>query len=323
MISHLSRILFYACLPMALSGGCSPDSHPSETVLPAESLQGNRPPSIRSARVVPVPLTLDGPVSVEIDAEDADGDALSYEYRWWVNDELVRDAASQTISADLLKKGDTVMAEVVAFDRKQRSPAFTTVPVLIQDNASSINRVSLEFESRPAAASRLKAKVDGMKQENDDLGYTYRWWRNDIVVKEGQEDFLETAGLARKDSILVEVVSQAPGLKGTSYKSSPAVIGNAPPKIHSKPSSPDRPGHYQYRVEADDPDGDSLVYGLEIAPPGMVIDAASGHITWTVSSELAGTHRVKVSVDDGQGGLAWQEFEISIPPASSVHPART
>jgi hypothetical protein len=58
----------------------------------------------------------------------------------------------------------------------------------------------------------------------------------------------------------------------------------------------------------------------------MIIDSASGQITWTVSSELAGTHRVKVSVDDGQGGLAWQEFEISIPPATepvSVRPART
>ncbi len=68
------------------------------------------------------------------------------------------------------------------------------------------------------------------------------------------------------------------------------------------------------------------MYALETAPPGMVIDTASGQITWTVSSELLGTHRVKVSVDDGQGGLAWQEFEISIPSTiepSLIQPART
>jgi hypothetical protein len=71
-------------------------------------------------------------------------------------------------------------------------------------------------------------------------------------------------------------------------------------------------------VQADDPDGDALLYGLETAPPGMAIDATSGLVSWTVSSELAGTHRVKISVEDGQGGVAWQEFEISIPLASGA-----
>jgi hypothetical protein len=323
----LSRILLYACFPVAFMGGCSPDSHTTSPLIPGEPLHVNHAPVIRSARVVPVPPSLDGPVFVDIDAEDADGDFLKYEYRWWVNDAVLRDATTSTISAGFLKKGDKVTAEIVAFDGKERSQALTTEPVVVQSGKPGIRRVSLEFESRPASgAARLRAKIDAVEQDHGTPGYTYRWWRNDTLVKDGHEDYLDTAGLARKDSILVEVIPDDPDLKGTIYKSSPAVIGNAPPRILSNPSAPDRQGHYEYSVQAQDPDGDSLQYALETAPPGMIIDSASGQITWTISSELTGTHRVKVSVDDGQGGLAWQEFEISIPPATepvSVRPAGT
>jgi hypothetical protein len=263
---------------------------------------------------------------VEIDAEDAEGDLLRYEYRWWINDEILRDATMPSIATELLKRGDKVMAEIVAFDGKERSIAFKTEPALVQNSKPVVNRVGLEFESPPVGAARLKARVDGVDHDGDEIRYVYRWWRNDTLMKEGQEDALDTAGFARKDSILVEVIPRDQDGEGTPYKSAAAVVGNAPPRILSKPSAPDRQGNYQYRVQADDPDGDSLLYGLETAPPGMAIDTTSGQISWTVSSELAGTHRVKISVDDGQGGVAWQEFEISIPStaeASSIRSPRT
>lgn len=312
------------CLPVLVS--CSPDSHQNPAVPAAESLQGNHRPSIRSAHISPDPLTLGGPISVDIDAEDADGDFLRYEYRWWINDEILRDAAMPSIATELLKRGDKVTAEIVAFDGKERSAAFKTESAVVQNSKPVVNRVGLEFESPPVGAARLKARVDGVDHDGDEIRYVYRWWRNDTIIKEGQEDVLDTAGFARKDSILVEVIPQDQDGEGTLYRSAPAVVGNAPPRILSKPSAPDGQGNYQYRVQADDPDGDALLYGLETAPPGMAIDTASGQISWTISSELAGTHRVKISVDDGQGGVAWQEFEISIPAtaeSSSIRSPRT
>jgi Putative Ig domain len=308
-------ILLYATGATSLAGlvSCSSDSSQNSTVAAAESSQKNHPPSIRFASVTPVPLVLGGPISVEIDAEDADGDFLRYEYRWWVNDHILRDATIPSVSTELLKKGDKIIAEIVAFDGKERSSPFKTEPAVVQNSKPVVNRVSLEFDAPPAAAARLKARVDAVDYDGDDIVYAYRWWRNDTLMKEGPEDGLDTAGFARKDSIVVEVTPRDQDGEGTPYRSSPAVVGNAPPKILSKPTAPDRHGTYQYKVQADDPDGDSLLYGLETAPPGMAIDAASGLVSWTVSSELAGTHRVRISVEDGQGGVAWQEFEISIP----------
>ncbi len=54
------------------------------------------------------------------------------------------------------------------------------------------------------------------------------------------------------------------------------------------------------------------------APPGMTIDRVSGLVNWPVTPGLAGTHRVKIMADDGQGGAAWQEFEISIPSPAQL-----
>jgi hypothetical protein len=308
-------ILLYATTATCFAGlvSCSSDSRQNSTASTAESLQKNRPPLIRSAQLTPIPLVLGAPISVEIDAEDEDGNSVQYEYRWWVNDHILRDATASSIATELVKTGDKIVAEVVAFDGKERSSSFMTEPAVIQNSRPVVNRVNLEVESPPGGAVRLKAKVVGIDHDGDDVHYVYRWWRNDALIKEGQEDSIDTAGFARKDSIVVEVMPRDQDGDGTPYRSVPAVVGNAPPSILSKPSALDRPGTYQYRVEAADPDGDPLLYGLETAPPGMAIDTASGLISWPVSSELAGTHRVKVSVDDGQGGVAWQEFEISIP----------
>ncbi|HJR75623.1 MAG TPA: Ig domain-containing protein [Nitrospiraceae bacterium] len=269
---------------------------------------------------------LGGPISVEIDAEDADGDSLQYEYRWWVNDHILRDVTASSIAPDLVRTGDKIVAEVIAFDGKDRSASFKTEPAVIQNSRPVVTRINLEAESPTGGSTRLKANVAGIDHDGDDVHYVYRWWRNDALITEGREAAIDTAGFARKDSIVVEVTPWDQDGPGASYRSTPAVVGNASPRILSKPGAPNHQAPYEYRVQADDPDGDSLQYALEIAPPGMAIDTVSGVISWTVSSELAGTHRVKVSVNDGQGGVAWQEFDISIPTTaepSSVGSPRT
>ena len=67
---------------------------------------------------------------------------------------------------------------------------------------------------------------------------------------------------------------------------------------------------YQYDVDANDPDGDSLTYSLVTKPTGMSIDASTGLITWTPSTHDPAN--VKVKVADGYGGVAYQEFTITI-----------
>jgi hypothetical protein len=277
---------------------------------------------IRAARLVPNPLTREGPISVIAETEDADGDVLSYQYQWLVNGAILHEVNTHILAPDMLNKGDAVVVQVVVSDGKGHSAPFLTEPVQVSNSQPVVKRVNLELEN-PYPGARLQAKVEGQDADGDKIQYHFKWWRNNVLVKEGPEDVIDTAGFARKDSIQVDVLPRDEDAEGASYRAGPVVIGNAPPKIVSKPAAPDGHETYEYKVEAEDADGDALSYELETAPPGMVINSASGHIQWKVASEYAGTHRVKVSVNDSQGGLAWQEFELSIPASSFKPPAST
>ena len=77
-----------------------------------------------------------------------------------------------------------------------------------------------------------------------------------------------------------------------------------------------RRGIYEYRVVARDLDDDPISYKLEIAPPGMTIDSQSGILRWAPASGTTGTHHVRVVAQDGRGGFATQEFDLSFATAS-------
>jgi hypothetical protein len=98
--------------------------------------------------------------------------------------------------------------------------------------------------------------------------------------------------------------------------SDPILIENNPPIIRSLPPNQIDKGRYRYAVLAVDADGDPLSYTLEAAPSGMTIHKTSGRIEWQVSVGMKGPQRVKVLVDDGQNGQAFQEFELTPAPRS-------
>jgi hypothetical protein len=85
-------------------------------------------------------------------------------------------------------------------------------------------------------------------------------------------------------------------------------IRNLPPMIAEDKKFVMKGDLYTYQVKAVDPDGDALVYALKAAPRGMTIDQESGLIQWKVPSEFEGKTSFAVSVTDGHGGEARQDF---------------
>ena len=108
-------------------------------------------------------------------------------------------------------------------------------------------------------------------------------------------------------------VADGGGLYDTQSFSVQVANVNDDPVITSSPITWAMPDHpYDYQVEANDPDGDSLNYSLDQAPDGMYIDAASGWIYWHPMPHQEGTHTVTVRVDDYNGGQDTQTFEILV-----------
>jgi len=67
---------------------------------------------------------------------------------------------------------------------------------------------------------------------------------------------------------------------------------------------------YLYQAAANDPDQDTLLWSLPVAPAGLAVDPATGLVG--AIALAAGTHNVTVRVEDGQGGSDSQSFSVTV-----------
>lgn len=69
---------------------------------------------------------------------------------------------------------------------------------------------------------------------------------------------------------------------------------------------------YEYVVRATDPDGIALSYLLMDAPPGVVLNASTGPLTWTPDANTPAQVSMSVRAYDTRGGHATQAFTIDV-----------
>lgn len=297
--------------------GCTRDQSPAPEGISGSVLAGNHLPVVHEATVIPAPLTLDGPISVQIHADDPDRDPVTFHYQWVVNGHRLEDQTEPQLLARLLKQGDKISVEIVPDDGKGRGSVYSTPVGTVVNTPPIIS--SLSVSPAPGIpGDKLDARAEATDPDADPIDLSFRWWRNGAVVKEGDDPTLDTGGFALKDIVLVEVIPRDRKAAGKAVKSGPLFASNGPPAITSTPSVPTAGTPFEYMVKAVDPEGDPVSYRLETAPPGMVINAETGHIHWPLPAGQQGTFRVKVVALDGQGGAAHQEFDLTLPAPSPV-----
>ena len=298
-----------AALVVAAAEGCS--SSPQDGSVVSSATKNNHPPIVRLVTIVPNPLILAGPITAHVVADDPDGTEPTKRFQWIINGAPVLGATGPELDPIHAKRGDQVALEVVAVDGESESAPYRTDPIPVVNTPPLVSHVRVEADGEKT--NRVFAKVDAVDPDRDEIHYSYRWWRNDKQVKEGEEGALDTTGFGRKDVVVVEVTARDQDTAAAPVRSAPSALGNSPPLIVSDPASLTNREQYEYVVQAKDVDGDTVTYGLETGPPGMTVDKATGQVSWKVIPGVAGTHRVKIVAEDGQGGMAWQEFELSIP----------
>ena len=99
---------------------------------------------------------------------------------------------------------------------------------------------------------------------------------------------------------------------------------NDAPVITSVPvteATEDQPYSYDANAIDEDGPGDTLIYLLTQAPAGMHIDSVTGLISWVPlnSDSDAGLRNVTVAVTDGNGGIDFQSFAVSVAKVND-HP---
>lgn len=314
-------------LPLALSVcavfftiSCT-ESSPN-TVAPPISTKGNQPPVITSAKILVDPILLTGPVETQVDAQDPEREAVSFQYQWYVDNTHLVEQTKATLPSELLRRGQSVFVEITPTDGANKGQPYRTRSVAVGNTSPRVTTVSLTPQAA-RSGDKLEAVVEAKDPDHDRVDLTYKWYRNETMIKEGEESFLDTTGFVARDKITVEVTAHDPAATGNSLKSEPLVLENSAPKIVSMPPISDSQDHFNYTVKAMDLDGDRITYYLDAAPTGMSINEISGHILWQIPSDQKGVFHVKVVAKDGHGGMTTQEFDLTLTGTDPTKPSGT
>jgi len=253
-----------------------------------------------------------------VEAQDLDSDIVKFRYRWFVNGKVISGQTGETLPPTLLKRGDQLTVEATPFDGTIDGVPYMSAPVPIVNTAPILSALSVDFD-HAVQGRQLLARVEVLDADHDEVSLSYRWRKNETVVKEGEDSTLSVAGLTPRDIVDVDVTASDGNANGTATLSGRFTMSNSSPTILSNPSVSTTGGVYEYLVQASDPDGDPITYTLEEAPPGMSIGEQTGRIHWSVTPEAKGIYRIKVVAQDNKGGFAAQDFELSIsaPPKAS------
>ncbi len=284
--------------------------------------KSNQPPVIASAKILTDSIPLTGPVEVQVNAQDPEREAVSFLYQWYVDNIPLAGQTHATLSTELLRRGQSVFVEIIPSDGTNNGHPYRTKSMVVGNTLPKVETVSI----KPRAArsgDKLDAEVEASDSDHDRVDLTYKWYRNETMIKEGEESFLDTTGFVARDKITVEVTTHDPAATGNSLKSEPLVLGNSAPRIFSTPPISDSQNHFDYTVKTIDPDGDQVMYYLEAAPTGMSIDETSGHILWQIPSGQEGSFHIKIAAKDGHGGMATQEFDLTLTSTGTAKPSGT
>jgi hypothetical protein len=210
------------------------------------------------------------------------------------------------------KKGSKVEAEIIPTDGKRTGAPFRAKPVIVKNTLPTVTSAAL----RPVPAfvgDMLSVDAAGGDRDNDTVTFEVQWMVNNANVSGNEKGQLDTSGLKKKDRITAMVTPFDGEDRGQTQPTNYLMLSNRNPDILSQPPSALQDGIYVYQVVAKDQDGDPLTYGLVTAPSGMTIDRNSGLIRWQPPvGEKQQQLSVKISVDDGDGGMAYQEFTINL-----------
>ena len=110
----------------------------------------NTAPVILSVAILPEKAYVGTELSLAIQSNDLDGDPITYQYQWLINDQEMPGENKSSLKGDRFKKGDLIRARVTPSDRKETGRSSLSPPVRILNSPPEIREVSIE-PKRPAA----------------------------------------------------------------------------------------------------------------------------------------------------------------------------
>jgi hypothetical protein len=296
----MKRISFIV-LSVFLISSCQKRNEPVKTMF-----SGNVNPNVESVKsfiIGPENPTINSPLTVSVPKNINVGSIV-----WYINNQ--QSMVANSLHGDF-KKGDNITAVVNYSNSKSKQAVVTTPAVTINDTPPGVTSIILN-PLYPTIASTIHAAVQTFDADGDSVSLTYQWYVNGNPVSDQTGDSFSCGSYKHGDMVYVMVTPSDGEETGVGVTSAYISIQDTPPIIVSVPPTSITGSTFSYKVEALDIDNDPLSYKLESAPKGMTINN-NGVITWNTQDVTPPFNApVKVVVDDGFGGKAYQTFNFKI-----------
>jgi alpha-tubulin suppressor-like RCC1 family protein len=260
----------------------------------------NTAPVLASAALGSGPYRIDDTVTVTPGVPtDADGDAITLSYRWFVNG-VEEPGANGTSLAGAFIRGDAVYAEVTPNDGETDGAAVYSAAVTIVNTAPVVT--SADLGSGPhRKASTITASPMGSDADNDTVFFSVRWYVNGSYVSTGAS---LSGSFAKGNTVAAEVTPNDSLTDGARLWTAPVTIQDTAPVMTSV--SLTEPPVYTYTTlnataSASDADGETVTYTYRWLINGTPVPGAT-------SSSFSGPYviddLVAVEVTPHAGGVA-------------------
>ena len=203
------------------------DSGLALTSAPATVL--NTAPVLESATLSSVAPKEGDTLSVNLGAaSDADGDAISYTYAWFVNSAKV--ATSDSLDSSFFKRGDSVYVQVTPTDGPNAGALVTSDTATVANTAPVIVVAALK-PVQPNTDATISVNVGATDADGDALSYTYAWTVDGVPA--GTAATLPGSAFV-KHQVVGLVITAHDGIADSApYTTGTLTVVNTPPSITS------------------------------------------------------------------------------------------
>lgn len=237
----------------------------------------NSPPALENITLLPLNPTVQSEITARILASDSDGDPITYQVKWYVNDEQIGEGMSFTYPE--IKKGDRIFAEVTPYDGKAYGEMMRSSELIVGGLPPRIVSVSVIPEIVDVTTPQITLDALFEDADGDDIDLIVHWLVKDEVLANTSNVLpLQPLGLKKNDVITGAAFADDGEHRSEAFPFE-ITIANAPPAFKTKTDSVKcSADSVHYVLPIFDPDGDPLSFAILQAPQGIMIDAGTGTI---------------------------------------------
>ncbi|MBM4393983.1 MAG: hypothetical protein FJ090_22885, partial [Deltaproteobacteria bacterium] len=205
------------------------DEEEAGTPVAAEVEIANSAPVMLSVTLVPdAPYVTEDIVAVA-ESSDADGDAVSYTYTWFVDGAEVQSGPSDTLASGGFAKHQRIGVEVVPSDGAAEGEAFLSADAIALNSLPTAGSAAID-PGTAYEASTLTCVPGGFADADGDAeGWTHAWSVNGTEV--ATTSTLDGASFSKGDSVTCAATPWDGEESGTAVTSAAITISNTAPVL--------------------------------------------------------------------------------------------